>query len=74
MKKFEHMEYICDKIIHIVEFENCIYISKLELWVELFGELFYGVWYSYTSIKSRTILKFKVFGWNFIKKMCFIAF
>jgi hypothetical protein len=47
---------------------------KLGLWVEFLGEIVFGVWYWYTSIKSRKILNFKVFGWNFIQKMCFFAF
>jgi hypothetical protein len=42
--------------------------------VELLGELFKIVWNSYnTTIKSKTIYKFKVFGWNFIQNMCFFA-
>jgi hypothetical protein len=34
--------------------KNCVYISKLKLWMESLGEFFYGVWYWYTWIKSRT--------------------
>ncbi len=72
MENFECMEYIRDKIIPITEFENLN--IKLGLWVEFLGEIVFGVWYWYTSIKSRKILNFKVFGWNFIQKMCFFAF
>ncbi len=53
---------------------NGIYISKLRLWMEFLGNFFYGVWYWYTWIKSRTIKIFKVFGWNFIQKNVFFAF
>jgi hypothetical protein len=35
--------------------KNCIYTSKLRLWVEFLGEFFYGVWYWYTWIKFRAI-------------------
>jgi len=69
------MEYICEKIIPNTKFwKNCIYTSKLRLWVEFLSEFFYGVWYWYTWIKSKTIWRFKVFGWNFIQKMCFFTF
>ncbi len=45
IEKFEHMEYICDKIIHVTKFENFnIYTPKLRLWMEFLGEIFYGVW------------------------------
>jgi hypothetical protein len=47
--------------------KNCIHTLKLGLWVEFFGEFFCGQYYWYTSIESRAIWKFKVFGWNFIK-------
>jgi len=39
--------------------------------MEFLGECFYGVWYWYTWFKSKTIKRFKVFGWNFIKKSVF---
>jgi len=42
--------------------------------MEFLAEFFYGVWYWYTLIKSRTIEKIKTFGWNYIQKMCFFAF
>jgi len=41
---------ICHRV-----WKNCIYTSKLGLWMELLGEFFYGVWYWYTLIKSRAI-------------------
>jgi len=35
------MEYICDEIILVIEYENLhIYISKLGLWVEFFVDYF----------------------------------
>ncbi len=40
IEKFGHMEYICDKIISIIKFENLhTYISKLGLW-KFFDEFF----------------------------------
>jgi hypothetical protein len=67
IEKIECMEYICEKIINLTKFENCIFTSKLGFWVDYIGEFFYGVWYWYTTIKSKTILKFKSFGWNSIQ-------
>jgi hypothetical protein len=70
------MEYICDKRIYSSQsLKNCIYTSKLGLWMEFLGQIFNGLWYWYMSIKSRTISKLKIFGWNFIQKMwVFFAF
>jgi hypothetical protein len=31
IENFEHMEYICDKIIHVTEFENLNIYSKIEV-------------------------------------------
>jgi hypothetical protein len=70
-EKLECMECIRDKIILVTKFgKSFIYTSKLRLWMEFLGDFFYGVWYWYTWIKSRTNYRFKVFGWNFIQKMC----
>jgi hypothetical protein len=74
MKKLEFMEYICDKNTCHKVWKNCIYASKLKLWVEFLGEFFYGVCYWYTSIKSRTVYKFKIFKLNFIQKYIFCIF
>jgi hypothetical protein len=42
IEEFEHMEYICDRIICIIKFENLnIYTSKLGLWMEFLGEFSY---------------------------------
>jgi hypothetical protein len=49
--------------------KNCIYISKQVLRVEFLGEFFYGIWYWYAWIKSRTILDEIPF-----KKCVFFAF
>jgi hypothetical protein len=68
------MKYICDKIIFNMKYENCIHTSKLGLWMEFFNEFFCGHYYWYTSIESRAIWKFKIFGWKFIKNMCFFHF
>jgi len=38
--ELQHMKYICNEIILITEYENCIHISKLRLWVEFFVEIF----------------------------------
>jgi hypothetical protein len=54
--------------------KNYIHISKLGLWVECFSEFFCGHYYWYTSIESRAIWKFKLFGWKLIKNMCFFHF
>jgi len=51
------MEYICDKIILIKKFENCMYISKLELWVECLSEL-YDIDLHQSNFKPFKILKF----------------
>jgi hypothetical protein len=40
--------------------KNCIHTSKLRFCVELLGEFLHGVWYWYTSIKSRTTLKIQI--------------
>jgi hypothetical protein len=64
VEKFERMEYICDKIIPIVKFENLNIYFKTKIVERTLGWIFYGVWYWYTSIKPRKALKFKVFGWN----------
>jgi hypothetical protein len=47
--------FVTKYIIFIIKFEIWIYTSKLRLWMELLGEFFYGVWYWYTSIKSKRI-------------------
>ncbi len=68
------MEDIRDKIIPIIEFEKLNIYFKTKDVDGLLGEFFYGVWYWYTLVKSKTIEKFKVFGWNSIQRMCFFAF
>jgi hypothetical protein len=47
---------------------------KTKVVSRILGWIFYGIWYWYTWIKSKTIWRFKIFGWNFIQKMCFFAF
>jgi hypothetical protein len=47
--------FVTKYIILIIEFEIWIYTSKPRLWMEFLGEFFYGVWYWYTSIKSKRI-------------------
>jgi hypothetical protein len=42
--------------------------------MEFLGEFFYDVWYWYTSIKSRTILKFKILDEILFKKCVFLYF
>jgi hypothetical protein len=64
--ELQHMKYICMK--------NCIHTSKLGLWVEFFGEFFCDHYYWYTSIELKAIWKFKIFGWKFVKNMCFFHF
>ncbi len=57
-----------------MEYEKLHTYFKLSLWVEVFGEIFCGHYYWYTSIESRAIWKFKNFRWKFIKNMCFFHF
>ncbi len=66
-EEFECMEYIHDKIIPIIKFENLKIYFKTKIMEGIIGWFFYGVWNWYTSIKSRRVLKFKVLGWNFIQ-------
>jgi hypothetical protein len=54
--------------------KNCTHISKLRLWVDFFWWNFFGHYYWYTPNESRAIWKFKIFGWKFIKNMCFFIF
>ncbi len=54
--------------------ENYIHTLKLRVWVEFFGETFYGHYYWYTSNESMAIWKFKIFGWKFIKNISFFHF
>jgi hypothetical protein len=69
------MEYICDKIIPVTKFEiSNIYFLKLGLWMEFLGEIFNGVWYWYTLIKSINNLKFKILEEISFKKCVFFAF
>jgi len=60
--ELQHMEYICDKIILVTEYEKLHTYFKLGLWVEFFDEFVCGHYYRYTLIESRAIWKFKVFG------------
>jgi hypothetical protein len=55
VKKLEHMEYICDKIIPVTKFEKIAYIFQNEGCEGNYWKNFFSVWYWHTSIKSRTI-------------------
>jgi hypothetical protein len=44
IEKLGDMKYICDKIILVTKFENCVYISKLGFWVEFLDESFFVVY------------------------------
>jgi hypothetical protein len=59
----------CHKI-----WKNCIYISKLRLWVKFFGEFFYGVWYWYTWINLRPFKDLKFLDEISFKKCVFFSF
>jgi hypothetical protein len=54
--------------------KNCVHISKLGLWVEIFCDLFCGHYHWYKSTESIAICKFKKFGWKFIKFLFFSFF
>ncbi len=55
IEEFECMEYIHDKIILIIEFEILNIYFKTRVVDGILQWIFYGVWYWYTSIKSKTI-------------------
>ncbi len=71
IEEFGHLEY---KITLIIKFENLNIYFKIKNVAGILGWIFYSVWYWYTSITSRIIKNFKVFGWNSIQKTCFFAF
>jgi hypothetical protein len=43
IKEFECMEFICDQIIFIIEFENLNIYFKTKVVDGILGEFFYGV-------------------------------
>jgi hypothetical protein len=49
------MEYICDKIIHVTEFEILNIYFKIRGVDGILGWIFYGVWYWYKLIKFKKI-------------------
>jgi hypothetical protein len=53
IENFEHMKYICDKIIFIAKFEILNIYFKIKVLDGILGRLFYDVWYWCTSIKYR---------------------
>jgi hypothetical protein len=67
------MEYICDKIIHVTEFEILNIYFKIRGVDGILGWIFYGVWYWYKLIKFKKIYFKKNLGLNSILKICFFA-
>ncbi len=57
------MEYICDKVMFDTKFEKLhIYFKTRVGGGTIVWNFFNGVWYYYSSIKSKTIYKLSFFG------------